>query len=201
MSVEKSEGLKTAYFGFSDAGAGSRLWVSIEGLGRALRRMDSESVGVGLVGFAGQQHSKSESAWIEATVTNDYAAIDMAAARMGARGGSGESCHGCAVKVAGRVLGISAINDRCPVLLMLADTRITMPYGPGFRNDNERAFVEEIVKFDASRSTLVVVGQTDEEDALRLKIALATAGGEMILAKSSVDVEEAIVRAVEACQP
>jgi hypothetical protein len=201
LSIEKSEGLKAAYLGYPDAGAGSRLWVSIEGIRRALGILDSERVGVGLIGFAGEQHSKFESAWVEATVSNDFAAIDTAAARMRARGASGESCHGCAVKVAGRVVGIPAMKDRCPVLLMLADTNVTMPYGPGFRKDNERAFVEELVKLGASRSTFVAVGETDEEDALRLKAALATAGGEMILARSSVDVENAIVRAVEACQP
>lgn len=190
---------KGEIWGYPDAGPGSRLWAALDGLDSAVRDLDPATVGVALIRFSGELDRGATAAWVEAELTNDYAAIETAAARMRERGSDGWSCHACAVRLAGPILVNAAKENRCPVLVILADTRPTLPYGPGFTEDSQREVAKALRENGITESTLVAVGHVDHEEAQRMQNVLESAGGSVLAVNGSGGVANAILTAVESC--
>ena len=187
-------------FGNSEAGPGSVYWAALDGLDSAVRTLDSASAGVAVIGFAGgPQRPIEDAGWIEAELTNDFASIHAATARMRARGASGRTCHACAVLLASSILAKNTRENRCPILLVLTDYSVTLPYGPGFWRENNQLVGKALRDTRIRRSTFVVVGSLDEEKGPHLQSVLEGAGSRMVLANNSTDIAEAIVEAANAC--
>ncbi|MDJ0851884.1 MAG: hypothetical protein QNK04_26185 [Myxococcota bacterium] len=90
---------KYALVGYPKAAAGSRLWVALDGLERALLDLDAAKLAVSLIGFAGDGAGTNPAGWIEASLTNDFEALGRASSRMRSRGAGGSSCHALFVVV------------------------------------------------------------------------------------------------------
>jgi len=186
-------------FGYPDVGPESRLWVGLDGLRDALRELDPAYVGVSLMAFAGAPKRPNEAGWIEAEVTNSFPAVERAADRLRARGASGSSCHGCAVMTAAPLIENAQKTNRCVALILLADAEPTLPYGPAFPDDNNRAIAAALRKVGVP-ATLVAVGQSGDERVARIQTALAQAGGRVSTPEDRGGVAKAILAAVGSCR-
>jgi hypothetical protein len=74
-----------------------------------------------------------------------------------------------------------------------------MPYGPGYIEENELELARVLRASENSRSTLVVIGQAENERSRRMQDVLEAAGSRVLYANDSGDVANAILRAAESC--